>query len=198
MEKNVRRCAKLGKTSVFDGGNTLAQRVDLHDVCAAAHELIGHIGQLVRRAKRLFKQGRAAAGDQQQNRILLLQRLDQCNRPCGGIKGVLVGDGMPGLPYGGAGDRPHVMPVFGDDDAFADGCAERFACRVCHLPSSFAERNQNQPAFRLVESLKRAANGGIGQNRLKRCLHDLLCVFSHIHFLTLSFSAGRQGRLQRV
>ena len=86
-----------GKSSSLDGREPLADGVDLHDVRAAAQELIGDILQFFPRHQRLFEQRTAAAGQQKQHRILCLQIRRQIQRLLGPGKGILIGNGVPRL-----------------------------------------------------------------------------------------------------
>ena len=95
--KDPGRGAKLRVTSPLDSGKPLAYRVHLHNVRPAGQQLLGKVGQLLRRDKRLFKQRRTAPGKKEKDGVLRPQPRHKVDGGLGGPEGVFVRDRMPGL-----------------------------------------------------------------------------------------------------
>ena len=93
----MRGHAPQRKTSALDGGEALAQRVDLHDVGAAGQQLARDIGQLAGGDEGLLKERRAAAGKQEKHAVRFRQARYHLQRPGGGAVAVFIGDGMARL-----------------------------------------------------------------------------------------------------
>ena len=131
------RGASLREPPALDAGQTLADGVHLHDVCAAGQQLGRNVLQLLCRDERLFKQCTSAAGKQEQHRVLWLQALHQLQRLLGGGKAVGVRHRVACLAAGHTGDLPFYMIVFGHDHT-AVHMPQHGNGSMCHLPCGFS------------------------------------------------------------
>ena len=141
--------ADLGEAAALDLGKALADGVDFHDVRAAGQQLAGDILQFLRRDERLFKQRAAAAGEEEEHRVLFRQVRHEIQRRPGAPEGVFIRYGMAGLEAGEVGDGAHHMIVFGDDHAVFDPVAEAVGGGFRHLPGRLAGGHQQHPAREL-------------------------------------------------
>ena len=172
------RGTELGKPAALDRGEPLADGIDLHNVCPAGQQLRCNILELLSADLGFFKQGAAAAGQQEQHRVLPGQAGDQVDGGLGGCEGVFVGDGMPRLP---AVDLPQGalhMVVFGNDDALLNPVAQAVPGGLCHVPGSLACRNQDHPA-REGSTLQRPGYRIVRLHSPDGGSNDLICVGTH-------------------
>ena len=196
--KNVCRSAELGKASALDGGEPLAQGVDLHDVCAAGQEILGQLLEIRRGDQRLFKQSRAAAGQQEEDGVLRLQPLHKIQSFLGGGKAVFVRNGMPRLAERQVGDGAFAVAVFGDDDAGVDPAAEEAGSGMSHLPCSLARGDQHHPSGAEVRPPESLCHRFVRLCRGNGSGHNGVCFFAEIcrecHTCHTSFSVRRKAR----
>ena len=180
--QHMRGRAALGKAAALDGGKMLANGVDLHDVRAAGQKLPCDLRAVVQRHafKRLLKERRAAAGDQENHLVLRGHAIRQRQRRPRRRHAGLVRNRVSGLVDGHARDIALAVAVFGDDNALAEVLPQRLCRRVRHAPRGLSDGNHGNGAVK-TPPFQRAVNGGVGQNRPNRIVNDAFCIFRHMH-----------------
>ena len=133
-----------------DGGEPLADGVDLHDVCAAGQQLPGDVLQLPTGDQRLLEQGAAAAGEEKQHRVRRRQIPHQRQGLPGPGEGIFIGDRMPRLPTGKIGDRAHAVAVFRHHHTCLDAAAQAVVGGLRHLPGGLSGGHQHHPAGKFL------------------------------------------------
>ena len=164
----------------LDGGQPLADGIDLHNIRAAGEQLAGDILQLGKRHQRRLKQRRAAAGDEKQHAILLPQSARQLQRSLRGAEPGLIRHRMPGLKDLKRADGAAAMAVFGDDCAGGDARAERVPRRVRHGPRGLSDGDEHD-APRAGKLLQRALHGGVRLHGAQTCADDLVSGIAKRH-----------------
>ena len=164
----------------LDGGQPLADRVDLHDICAAGQQLAGDILQLGKRHQRRLKQRRTAAGDEKQHAVLLLQAARQFQRGLRGAEPGLVRHRMSGLKDAQRADRAAAVVVFGDDCAGRDARAEHGPRRICHGPRGLSDGNEYDTP-RAGKALQCTRYGSVWLHGAKTCADDLIGGVTKCH-----------------
>ena len=161
----------LGKFTALYGGQPFAQGVDLHNVRAAGQQLPGDVIHFLRRDQGLFKQRRAAAGQQKQDCIRFLQSGRHGQGRFRGVVGVRVGHRMPGFPDRQIADGAHGVAVFGDDDAVVDPFPKDPVRGGGHLPRGLARGHKDESARSVGHLRQRLLHGGIRQRRVQCRIH---------------------------
>ena len=134
-----------GELAALHCRKPLADGVDLDDIRAAGQKLGGDILQFLPGNQGLFKQGTAAAGQEEQHGVLLCQIGNQIQGYLGGGEAVFIGNGMPGFITGNAVDGRFHMAVFGDDNSCADAASQNLPGGICHLPCGFSRSHKDHP-----------------------------------------------------
>ena len=157
----------------FHAGKALADGVHLHDVRAAGKELPRDVLQLFSGNERLFKQGTAAAGQQEQHDVLRVQAVDKFQCFLGRGEAVGIRHGVSGFIAAHTGDVAFHVVVFGDDDAVLHGTQRRNS-GVRHLPCRFSGGDQKDPPLR-AKIFQSTPDGFIRQDCLNAGRDDLVC-----------------------
>ena len=165
----------------------LSDGVHLHNVRSAGQQLIGDILKLLPGDQGLFKQGAPPAGQQENHGVLLRQAGHQVQRRLGAPEGVPVGDGVPPLITGAAGDFPGGVAVLGDHHAGVDSLPQAVLGGPGHLPGGLARRRQHHPAGELPP-LEGALHRRVGLNGLDCPGNDNLGVGTQAHSCPLLIS----------
>ena len=165
-----------GKPPAFHPGKPLAERVDLHNVRPAAEQLGGDVLQFLRRHGRRFKQGAAAAGQQEQHRILRGEVRGHGKGAFGGAEAVLVRHGMTRLANGEIADGAAAVPVLGNDDAPVNPRAQNFVRRVCHGPCRLACRHKEQASGGKALACQGPLDGLARQHMANGFLYDKIAI----------------------
>ena len=175
--EHLRRGAELREAAALDGGEPLADGVDLDDVRAAGEQLARDVLQLRAGDERLFKQRAAAAGEQEEHGILRREPLHEVERRLRAEEGVFVRHGMAGLVAVDALDGAHHMAVFGDDDAALDAAAEAVPGGFGHLPGGLARGDEPHAAARR-DIPEGARHGLVRTDGAQRAFDDLVSILT--------------------
>ncbi len=165
------RSTALGKPAALDGGEPLADGVDLHDTGTAGQQLAGNVLQLFPGDQGLFKQGAAAAGQQEQHGILFSQVGNQVQGLLGTGEGIFIGDGMACFAAGEIGDGAHDVVILGDHNTALNTLAQTVIGGLSHLPGCLTGGYQQDSAGEFL-ALQGAGHGLIRQNCLDRSGYD--------------------------
>ena len=178
---DMRGHAPQRKAPALDGGETLTQRVDLHDVGAAGQQLARDIGQLAGGDEGLLKERRAAAGEQKQHAVVLRQARNRLQRAGSGAVAVFVRHGMARFVDFQISQRAARMVVLGHNHARVDALAQTLVSGAGHFPGRLARRHQNQPPAGLKGDLVECLSHGRARKRLtQRGVENAFCVLVHM------------------
>ena len=130
----------------LDGGQPLADRVDLHDVRARGKKLIRNVLQFRKRKQRLFKKRAAAAREQKDDRVALGQIFRQRERGVRAAQGVFVRHGVPALKARDIRDLTVHVTVLRHDHTAAEIILQTRAGGLRHLPRGLPCRDEVHPS----------------------------------------------------
>ena len=145
--------------------------------------------------KRLLKERRAAAGDQENHLVLRGHAIRQRQRrPCRRHAG-LVRNRVGGLVDGHARDIALAVAVFGDDNALAEVLPQRLCRRVRHAPRGLSDGDHGDGAVK-TPPFQRAVNGGIGQSAARiessmmRFASSVICMTTSLFWIIVEKKAN--------
>ena len=165
----------LGETPALHPAQALSDDVHLDDVRTTCEQLARDVLQLVSGHQRVFEQRASATAEQEEHRIGRTQFLHQVQCSPRADEGVLVRHGMASLVACAPFDRPHDVPVLGDNDTLLDLLAQACNSGSGHLPSGFARRDQKHSPWKDAP-LQRALDSSVGQNGRDGLFHDAVGV----------------------
>ena len=172
----MRRLAQPGKASALDGRKTLAHGVHLNDVGTAGEQLLGERVERIARNQRLFKQGRAAAGDEEQDRVVRRQAGHGADGLVGRGKRIVVGNGMPRFEDLQPRQIALAVTVLGDHDATGNAAAQLFDSGMRHLPGGLADGNEDQASRAEISAVKRFPYRSIRKGGCKSRPYDAIRI----------------------
>ena len=173
--EHLRRRTGQRKAAALDIRQPLADGVHLDDVRPAAQQLGGDVLQFRPGDPRLFEQGAAPAGKQEEHRVSLAGAPGQRKSPGSGREAVFVGDRVTGLIAGHAGQLAPYMAVLGDDDALVHP-AQTVEGGPGHLPGGLACRHQQDAPAGRGQVLQGPPDRRVRLDRLQAGCQDLLCI----------------------
>ncbi len=175
---DVRRGAGQREAPALDGRKTLADGVDLGDVRAAGEQLLRDTLKRGERDKRLFKQCRAAAREQEQNGVVFAKPRDQIECRLCAAQGVFIRYGMPALIAADVWNLALYVVIFCHAHAAVQARAQNLRGTGRHLPRGLACGDQNQLSRRKSPAIKRLFYGLIGEGALNCGAKDRICILT--------------------
>ena len=167
-----RRGAVGREASALHAAQALAQGVHFHNVRTARQQLTGHVLHFRQRGAGLLKQCAAAAGEQEQHRVLRRQVLRELQHCLGAPAGVFIRHGMPRLIAGHSRQLALHMVIFRQHNARLNGRVQTVQRGLSHLPSRLAHGDQINPSGKAA-SRQRLLHGSVGQHSGDSSVNDL-------------------------
>ena len=178
--KHPGRFAAFREAAALHRGQALADGVDLHNIRSTGQKLAGDVLQHLGIHQGLFKQRAAAAGEQEQHRILPGEARNQLQRRLGAGEGVVIRHRMTGLPAVKISQRAHNVAVFGHHHAAFDPVPQAVPGCLRHLPGGFARGHQQHPSGE-IHPLQSSCHRVIRLNRPDGGGHNPIGLVAHCH-----------------